>query len=47
MGFYCTSMYCLMKEWARELDQRQHRGPLHGLPISIKDCIAIKVRNSC
>lgn len=30
------------EEWARELDQRQHRGPLHGLPISIKDCIAIK-----
>lgn len=30
------------EEWAKQLDQTSQRGPLHGLPISIKDCVAIK-----
>ncbi len=32
-------------DWARELESvpEEKRGPLHGLPVSLKECINVKV----
>ena len=37
-NFFCSF---ILKDWALELDQSTIKGPLHGLPISIKDNIGV------
>ncbi len=42
----CVTEFILeASKWAEELEStpEEERGPLHGLPISIKECLHIKV----